>query len=58
MPVSELVQRARHEQRHFYKWRAKYGVMHTYMFSRLKELEAENAYPSLHDRYKMNKTLA
>ena len=27
----------------FYKWRAKYGGMDTYMMARMKELEAENA---------------
>ena len=27
----------------FYKWRAKYGGMDTFMMARMKELEAENA---------------
>jgi putative transposase len=37
------MQIVRHEKRHIYKWRAKYGGMDTLMITRLKELEAENS---------------
>src|SRR5690625_7980961 len=42
-PVPELCREHGMSSATFYKWRAKYGGMDSFMIARLKELEAENA---------------
>ncbi len=43
MAVPELCREVGISSAAFYKWRAKYGGMDTFMMARLKELELENA---------------